>query len=72
MKMLIGLLLILACMPLSASFDTKCSVLITLRLQSSEDAYKEALQKIPSNHQKKIKNLQNYPIKKNSTPFQQI
>ena len=46
MKMLIGLLLILACMPLSASFDTKCSVLITLRLQSSEDAYKEALQKI--------------------------
>ena len=46
MKMLIGLLLILVCTPLSATFDTKCSVLITLRLQSSEDAYKEALQKI--------------------------
>jgi hypothetical protein len=29
-----------------AEFDTKCSVLITKRLQSSEDAYKDALNKI--------------------------
>ena len=27
-------------------FDTKCSILITKRLQSSEDAYKDALNKI--------------------------
>ena len=31
-----------------AEFDTKCSVLITKRLQSSEDAYKDALAKINS------------------------
>ena len=31
-----------------AEFDTKCSVLITKRLQSSEDAYKDALIKINS------------------------
>ena len=29
-----------------AEFDTKCSVLITKRLQSSDDAYKDALSKI--------------------------
>jgi hypothetical protein len=29
-----------------AEFDTKCSLLITKRLQSSEDAYKDALNKI--------------------------
>jgi hypothetical protein len=29
-----------------AEFDKKCSVLITKRLQSSEDAYKDALNKI--------------------------
>ena len=27
-------------------FDTKCSILITKRLQSSEDAYKDAINKI--------------------------
>ena len=31
---------------LYAEFDTKCSILITKRLQSSEDAYKDALNKI--------------------------
>lgn len=31
-----------------AEFDTKCSVLITKRLQSSDDAYKDALNKINS------------------------
>ena len=31
---------------LLASFDIKCSVLITKRLQSNEDAYKDAIQKI--------------------------
>ena len=31
---------------LSAEFDTKCSILITKRLQSSEEAYKDALVKI--------------------------
>ena len=29
-----------------AEFDTNCSILITKRLQSSEDAYKDALNKI--------------------------
>ena len=29
-------------------FDTKCSILITKRLQSSEDAYKDAINKINS------------------------
>ena len=29
-----------------AEFDTKCSVLITKRLQSSDEAYKDALDKI--------------------------
>ena len=29
-----------------ADFDNKCSVLITLRFQSNEDAYKDALNKI--------------------------
>ena len=29
-----------------AEFDTKCSILITKRLQSSEDAYKDAIKKI--------------------------
>ena len=30
----------------SADFDQKCSVLITLRFQSNDDAYKDALAKI--------------------------
>ena len=46
MKLLIALFTILISVPLTADFDTKCSILITLRLQSNEDAYKEALQKI--------------------------
>ena len=54
MKMLIGLLLILACMPLSASFDTKCSVLITLRFQTNEYAYLDALNKIKQCEQNDI------------------
>ena len=29
-----------------AEFDTKCSILITKRLQTSEDAYKDAINKI--------------------------
>ncbi len=31
---------------LFADFDTKCSILITKRLQSSEDAYKDAILKV--------------------------
>ena len=31
---------------LLSDFDNKCSVLITLRFQSNEDAYKDALDKI--------------------------
>ena len=33
-------------LPLSADFDNKCSVLITLRFQSNDDAYKDAISKI--------------------------
>ncbi len=33
-------------LPLSADFDNKCSVLITLRFQSNDDAYKDAIGKI--------------------------
>ena len=33
-------------LPLSADFDNKCSVLITLRFQSNDDAYKDAIDKI--------------------------
>tara|TARA_B100000927_G_C16351381_1_gene423420 strand:+ start:472 stop:804 length:333 start_codon:yes stop_codon:yes gene_type:complete len=46
MKLLIGFFIALISVPLTADFDTKCSILITLRLQSNEDAYKEAVQKI--------------------------
>ena len=46
MKMLIGLFVLFLCVPLVADFEKKCSVLITLRFQSNEDAYKDALTKI--------------------------
>ena len=46
MKPLIYTFLILFSFQIYAEFDTKCSVLITKRLQSSEDAYKDALTKI--------------------------
>ena len=38
-------ILFLTC-SLYAEFDTKCSILLTKRLQSTEDAYKDALSKI--------------------------
>ena len=46
MKKLILSLLILFPFYVSADFDQKCSVLITLRFQSNDDAYKDALAKI--------------------------
>ena len=46
MKCLIYTFLIFFSFNVYAEFDTKCSVLITKRLQSSEDAYKDALNKI--------------------------
>ena len=46
MKKLILSFLILFPFYLTADFDNKCSVLITLRFQSNEDAYKDALNKI--------------------------
>ena len=46
MKPLIYTFFIFFSFSLYAEFDTKCSVLITKRLQSSEDAYKDALNKI--------------------------
>ena len=46
MKPIIYTFLILFSFQIYAEFDTKCSVLITKRLQSSEDAYKDALSKI--------------------------
>ena len=38
--------ILLSSFPLLADFDDKCSVLITLRFQNNEDAYKDALDKI--------------------------
>ena len=46
MRLLIGLFILFLCIPLTAEFDKKCSVLITLRLQTNEDAYKDALDRI--------------------------
>ena len=46
MNKLIGLFFIMVSLPLSADFDYKCSVLITLRFQSNDDAYKDAIDKI--------------------------
>ena len=46
MNKLIGLFFIMVSLPLSADFDNKCSVLITLRFQSNDDAYKDAIAKI--------------------------
>ena len=46
MKPIFYSLLFIFSFNLYAEFDTKCSVLITKRLQSSEDAYKDALNKI--------------------------
>ena len=48
MKSIIYTFLIIFSLNAFAEFDTKCSVLITKRLQSSEDAYKDALAKIKS------------------------
>ena len=46
MKPIFYSLLFICSFNVYAEFDTKCSVLITKRLQSSEDAYKAALNKI--------------------------
>ena len=46
MKKLILSFLILIPIYISADLDNKCSILITLRFQSNEDAYKDALNKI--------------------------
>ena len=46
MKLLMCMFLIFFSINTYAEFGTKCSVLITKRLQSSEDAYKDALNKI--------------------------
>ena len=48
MRLIICTFLIIFSFNVYAEFDTKCSVLITKRLQSSEDAYKDALVKINS------------------------
>ncbi len=46
MKYILITFLVLAACEVKSDFDSKCSILITLRFQSNEDAYKEALQKI--------------------------
>ena len=46
MRKLIALFVLLNSFPLLADFDDKCSVLITLRFQTNEDAYKDAINKI--------------------------
>ena len=46
MKFYICLLGLFISLNTYAEFDTKCSILITKRLQTSEDAYKDAINKI--------------------------
>ena len=46
MKMLIAIFIMSFSFNLSAEFDNKCSVLITLRFQNNSDAYQVALYKI--------------------------
>ena len=46
MKHLFSLSLLLFSFNVYGEFDTKCSILITKRLQSAEDAYKDAISKI--------------------------
>ena len=46
MKNYLKLSIIFLTLNLYAEFDTKCSILLTKRLQSTEDAYKDALNKI--------------------------
>ena len=46
MKFYIYLFVIFFSLNTFAEFDTKCSILITKRLQTSEDAYKDAINKI--------------------------
>ena len=46
MKMLIAIFVMFFSFNLSAEFDNKCSVLITLRFQNNNDAYQDALEKI--------------------------
>ena len=44
-KLILALILVLP-FNIKADFDNKCSVIITLRFQSNEDAYKDAINKI--------------------------
>ena len=44
-KLILALILVLP-FYIKADFDNKCSVIITLRFQSNEDAYKDAINKI--------------------------
>ena len=46
MKYFISIILLSISFNSFAEFDTKCSIIITKLLQSSEDAYKDAIQKI--------------------------
>ena len=46
MKMLIAIFVMFFSFNLSAEFDNKCSILITLRFQNNENAYADALDKI--------------------------
>ena len=46
MKMLIAIFLLLSSFEILAEFDHKCSVIITLRFQDNNDAYKDAINKI--------------------------
>ena len=46
MKMLITIFIMFFSFNLSAEFDNKCSVLITLRFQNNENAYSDSLDKI--------------------------
>ena len=67
MRSIICTFLIVFSFNVYAEFDTKCSVLITKRLQSSEDAYKDAINKINSCNKNDILSITSFleePISK--------
>ena len=55
MKFILITVLIIVAGEVKSDFDNKCSVLITLRFQSNDDAYKDAINKIEQCQKKQSK-----------------
>lgn len=67
MKKLYLIFIFLLTFQVYGEFNTKCSILITKRLQSSEDAYKDAINKINSCNKNDILSITSFleePISK--------